>query len=427
MSSKRLVAALCVCVCLDAAAQETAKDRAKAARELGRQGSESIPKLQPYLSDSELDVRLEAIKALVEIGTQYSLEPLMAATRDNDPEIQIRATDGLVNFYLPGYVKTGLTARLKRAGSRITATFGASSEIEPIPPYITVRPDVIETLGKLTRGGSTMEARANAARAVGVLRGQAAIPDLLAALRTKDDQVLYESLMALQKIRDPSVAPKIAFLLRDLNEKVQIAAIETTGLLQNREALPALREAFQRARSKKVQRAALGAIAMIPDEENRALYRQYFNDKDAAIRAAAAEGIARLGAAQDAAEMEKAFGEERSASPRLARAFAVVGTGKAEISEFSALQYLINSLNSRAWRGVAQPYLVELARKPDVRTSLHTALTKGTRDEKTGLLDVLARSGGQDSLRHVDEMTRDTDPEVAQAAIRAAKTIRARL
>ncbi len=421
----RLLAAT-LAVCLAVPAQDAAKDRARAARELGRQGSESIPRLQPYLADNDLEVRLEAVKALVEIGTQHSLEPLLAATRDIDPEIQIRATDGLVNFYLPGYVKTGLTARLKRAGSKITTSFGASNEIDPIPPYVTVRPEVIATLGKLARGGSTLEARANAARAVGLLRGQAAIPDLLEALRTKDDQVLYESLIALQKIRDASAAPKIAFLLRDLNEKVQVAAIETTGLLQNKEALPALRDAFQRARSKRVQRAALGAIAMIPDEENRALYRQFWNDKDASIRAAAAEGIARLGSRQDAAEMEKAFNEEKSAAPRLARAFAAAGTGKTEISEFSALQYLINSLNSRAWRGVALPYLVELARVPEVRTSLHTALTKGTRDEKMGLLDVLARSGGEDSLRHVDEMTKDPDPEVAQSAIRAARTIRAR-
>ena len=65
-------------------------------------GSESIPKIAPYLSDPELDVRLEAVKAIVDIGTERSLDPLIKATHDNDPEIQIRATDGLVNFLCAG-------------------------------------------------------------------------------------------------------------------------------------------------------------------------------------------------------------------------------------------------------------------------------------------------------------------------------------
>ncbi len=87
---------------------DDAKARAKAVREFGKSGgSEIIPKIEPYLSDPDLDVRREAVKAIVDIGTQRSLDPLIKATGDSDPEIQIRATDGLVNFYVPGYVKTG--------------------------------------------------------------------------------------------------------------------------------------------------------------------------------------------------------------------------------------------------------------------------------------------------------------------------------
>ena len=36
---------------------------------------------------------------------------------------------------------------------------------------------------------------------------------------------MYESLIALQKIRDPAAGPGMAFLLRDLDEKVQMAAL----------------------------------------------------------------------------------------------------------------------------------------------------------------------------------------------------------
>lgn len=424
MCATRLLLAFVVCLPLLLAQDD--KERIKAAKELGNQGSEAIPRLRPMLSDPSVDVRVEAVKSLVDIGTQYSLDPLIAATKDNDPEVQIRATDGLVNFYLPGYVKTGLTARLKRAGNAISGMFTDTND-QVIDPYIQVRPEVIAALGKLARGGAAMESRANAARAVGILRGRAAVPDLVEALRSKNSQVIYESLVALQKIRDASAATQVSFLLRDLDEKVQIAAIETQGVLQNKDALPGLREAFLGARSKKVRRAALTAIAMIPDEGSRDLYTKYFSDKDDGIRAAAAEGFARLANPKDRAEMEKAFGEEKKTPARLAQAFAAVSTGNTQISEFSPLQYLINTLNSKSYRGVAEPYLIELARRPEIRTSLYGAIPNGTRDEKIGLAWILARSGDKDSVPHLEKLVSDGDSEVAQEGLRAMKTLKARI
>ena len=110
-----------------------------------------------------------------------------------------------------------------------------------IDPFVIVRPEVITALGQLARGGSSMDARANACRAIGILRGRAALPDLIDALRTKDNNVMYESLAAMQKIGDPSAGPRITYLLRDLDDRVQTTAIETAGVLRNTDALPVLR------------------------------------------------------------------------------------------------------------------------------------------------------------------------------------------
>ncbi len=74
-------------------AQNDPKSRAKIVRELGKGGSESIARIEPYLTDPDFGVRLEAVKAIVEIGTQRSLDPLIKASKENDAEIQIRATD----------------------------------------------------------------------------------------------------------------------------------------------------------------------------------------------------------------------------------------------------------------------------------------------------------------------------------------------
>jgi len=403
-----------------------AQTRPKDVRELAKGGTAAIPKLRELLKDPSSDVRVEVVKQLTQIGTQYSLDPLIQATRDNDPEVQIRATDGLVNFYLPGYVETGFGASLKRVGNSIKGKFTDTND-QVIDPYVTVRPEVIAALGALVRGGGSMEVRANAARALGILRGKAAVSDLIEALHSKDSDVLYESLIALQKIRDESAAPRIAFLLHDLDPKVQIAAIETTGLLQNKDAVPNLTDVLNRTKDSKVKRAALTAIAMLPLEQSRSLYIQYLHDKDDKLRAAAAEGLARLKNPSDLPMLEQAWKDEGKTNPRLSLAFALVMLGKTETTEFSPLQYLINNLNSAAYNGVALPFLIELARDPAVRAALYKPLGNGTKEEKIGIARVLARSGDQQSLAELQKVSNDPDEDVQKEILRAIRTLQTRV
>ena len=392
---------------------------------MAKAGSSAIPQLQELLKNPDAEVRIEAVRQITEIGTAGSLDALIPATRDNDPEVQIRATDGLVNFYLPGYVRTGIGASLRRAGTSIKGRFTDTND-QVIDPYVTVRPEVIDALGKLASGGGNMDARANAARALGILRGRKAVPDLVEALHTKNSDVMHESLVALQKIRDESAGPRVTFLLHDLDQKVQIAAIETTGLLRDMDAVPELADVLKRARDAKVKRAALTAIAMLPSEKSRDLYAQYLHDKDDAMRAAAAEGYARLRNPADLPMLEKAWQDEGKTPPRLSMAFAQVMLGKTEIAEFSPLRYLIDELNSAAYKGEALPFLVELARDDRVRKALYGPLEAGTKDEKIGLAGVLARSGDRESIPHLEKLSNDKDADVAQEGLRSLRTLQAR-
>jgi HEAT repeat protein len=417
---------LCLSFCLTAQAQATdAALRPKDVREMGKGGPSAIPKLAALLTNPDFAIRLEAVKQIDEIDTQYSIDPLIQATRDSEAEIQIRATDGLVNFYLPGYLKTGFASSLRSVGTSIKGHFTDTND-QVIDPYIVPRADVIAALGALARSSAKMDARANAARAIGILRGKAAIPDLVQAMRSKDTAVIYESLVAVQKIRDPDAAASIAFLLRDIDPKVQVAAVETTGLLLNKAALPDLVEVLNRTRDAKVRRAALTSIAMLPAESSREIYARYIGDKDDKMRAAAAEGYARLKNPADLPMLEKAYQDEGKISPRLSLAFAQAMLGKTEVSEFSPLQFLIDTLNSAAYHGVAFPFLVELARDPAVRKALYTPLLQGTKDEKIYLARVMARSGDASDAPQLEKLSHDADPEVAQEGLRALKNLQAR-
>jgi HEAT repeat protein len=423
MFPTRALLPVALAVCFTADSQTVTR---KDVRETAKAGVNALPKLQELLKNPDVEIRREAVTQMVEIGTQHSIDPLLAATADNDAEVQIRATDGLVNFYLPGYVKRGLSASLQRAGTSLKGHFTDTND-QVIDAYIKVRPDVIEAMGKLARGGASMDSRANAARAAGILRGRQAVPDLLEALRSKDTSVIYESLNALQKIRDESAATRIGFLLRDPNQKVQITAIETVGLLANKAALPDLIGVLNQSKDKKVQRAALTAIAMLPDEKNRELYARYMRDKDDRLRAAAAEGYARLKNPADLPMLQKAWDEEKKTEPRLSVAFAMVMMGRTELSEFTPLQYLVNTLNSSAYKGEAFPFLVEAARNPAVRTALYGPLLTGTKEEKIQLAGVMGRSGDQTTVPQLQKLSNDNDADVAREGLRAMRDLQARL
>jgi HEAT repeat protein len=399
------------------------KARVKAARALKDGNADTIKTLEPMLSDAERDVRLEAVRSIVTIGTQHSLDPLVTATRDNDPEIQIRATDGLVNFYVPGYVQSGVA----RWGAAVRSRFDRENR-DVIDPWINVRPEIVTAIAKLARGGGSMESRANAARAVGILRGKPGVPDLIEALQTKDTQVIYEALIAFQKIGDTSAGVKAMTFVRDLEPRIQIAAIETVGLLKTTEAIPDLRRVLDDNKSSvAARRAAMVALAMLPDPQNRPYFDRGFTDKDDRIRAAAAEGYARLGDAADVAKLQPAFDEEKKMAARLGIAFALVALGQTAIEEFSPLTYLVHTLNSRQYRGIAEPYLVELSRKPEVRLAVYKFVANATKDEKMGLARILAATGDFEAVSQLEWISKDADPEVASEGLKALRALKTRL
>lgn len=398
------------------------KRRARAAEEVGRlNDAVHIPALVPLLQDTDRQVRAEAVAAIVAIGTRHSLAPLAQAVRDPEPAIQILAVDGLVNFYHPGYVESGWTATLKRFGTGLKGRF-TETNTQMIAPDVAVAPEVIEAIGRVAVGGTSLESRALAARALGILRARAAVPQLIETLRSKDSRVILESLRALEKIGDRAAGPQFAFLLRDLDEPVQIAAIDSTGQMLNREALPVLREVMQNTSKAGARRAALIAIAKMAEPADRELFVKSLGDRDKSLRAAAAEGLGRAGQEGDRELLEKAFTAERSQSPRLSMAFALIHLGEPKY-----LPYLLDALNSTFYRGEARPFLVELARRPDVLARLYAPLKTGSNDQKKNLCQVLASSGAAESVPHLEELTRDPNIEVAREAIQAARTLKARL
>jgi HEAT repeat protein len=394
-------------------------------RELARDGDSAIPKIAPSLSAPDLPTRLEAVKALDEIGGPKIIDALLTATKDNDAEIQIRAAEGLVNAYLPGYLKTGVSGSLQHAGDSVRAKFGGTNE-QIIDSYVMVRPDVISALGRLVRGGASFEVRAVAARGLGVLRGDTALEDLIEALRSKDDQLLLESLVALRKIGDARAGPRVAFRLRDLDERIQTAALETTGILRTAESAPAVADVFDHARNAKIKHSAALALAQIARPEDRAFFVAWLKDKDEFLRTMGAEGLGRLKQIGDTTMLSQSLKDEKGAA-KLAVVFALVSVGNVDDAPNSALSYLVATLRSRTDRAIASAYLKELARDIAVREGIYKLLPRVSKDEKVGLCGVLGASGDRDTLPALETVSKDPDADVALEGVRALRAVRARL
>ena len=215
--------------------------------------------------------------------------------------------------------------------------------------------------------------------------------------------------------------------LEDLDERVQIVTVETTGVLRNRAAAPQLRDVLEHTKSAKVRRAALTALSRLGDPADHPLFLRYLTDKDEVMRAAACEGLGRLANPVDRATLDRFFASERALNARLSAGFALVLLGNLDNTDFSPLRYLVNSLNQKSSKESTRALLTELARDEKVRKAIYPLLTRATKDEKIQLAVIFARSGERDSLQYLETLSVDPDVDVAQEGIRSLRTLRARL
>ncbi len=330
---------------------------------------------------------MEAVKAIVKIDTETSLEPLIKATHDNDSEVQIRATDGIINFYLPGYIaKSGLSGSL--------SAWSAPGEIFLFDA---------QRSGHRSRHNGSSGCRSGARRRSTRRREHgcshqcsSSQPEFCArsllhplSLRRsirRTAGLIFESLVALQKIHDLSTGRSVAFLARDFDDRVQATAIETIGVLHSLDSAPDVRAALADARNAKIRRAALETLAMLAIPGDRATFQQYATDSDADLRASALEGLGRIRNPEDYPTLEQAYNEKDADwKVHLAAAFALVSEGKVETSDFSPLAYLMENLEVKGHANVATAYLTELARSEDVRQALFPLVPAASRDQKIAL------------------------------------------
>ena len=399
-----------------------AKIREKAARQLGQEDNPAnVQILATAIQDADEKVRMAVVKSLIHLGSPASLDPLSKAVGDGIPEIRSLAIDGLVNFYLPGYIDTGFGGFFRGIGNKVTGLF-SDVDTTVVTADVKVDAKVARTLGLAINGAPDFGTRAKAARAVGILRSQDAVPELVKAAFSNNVDLIVAALGAFDKIKDPSVGPRLTFLLNYPQKSVQIAAASTLGVLRTEEAIPSLEKMFQNSPDDKdVRAAALESMAYMPTKETAPFFVKYLNDKEKRLRGSSALGLGRLNDPSYADALAKALDSEKDTGVRLALDFALVKSGRMD-----ALGEIVSNLNSRVHRGEAVPYLTELARERAVRDALKTYLYSKDNDVRQNLCIVYGASGDSSSIPDLEVLLRDRKSEVAEEASRAIRLIRSR-
>ncbi|MGH9469299.1 MAG: HEAT repeat domain-containing protein [Terriglobia bacterium] len=394
--------------------------RAKAAQLLGQSSDPSaVPALAADLNDPSAKVRMQIIVALARLHTNAALKALIESAKDSDPDVRTLAVRTLVGWYTGNIPSAGFAGMFRRSYHNALNWF--QTDVTHVSPGTNVDPAVTSALVAAMQDTRSIDAAREAAYGLGVLLAHSAVPDLIKAAHSPDPELATNALDALSKIKDISAGPQLVDLLNSSDKDVLQAACITTGILRTKAAAPKLQQIYQSGPDKNTRQAALDGLAFIGDPASNPVFIKALWDQDSTVREYAAEGIARARDTAALGDLQKRLSVEKNAGVKLAIRFALTSIGQTQ-----DLKDLVDALDSRTRGGVAQSYLVELARRKDLLSALYPYLNNKNANIRRRLCDVLMYSGDSSSLPYVERLTHDRNSGVAAEAVRAAQAIRAR-
>lgn len=405
---------------LDELKSQDANIRARAVRDIGDSGdTSSVQALTAALNDPSPKVRKEIIVALAKLHTNDSLDGLVSATRDSDPDVRTMAVEAVVGWYTGNVPSTGFRGAVKKSYNGALNWF--QTDTTHIRPGMTADPKAVAALEADMEDTRSIEASRYAARGLGILLARPAVPALVKASHSPDAGLAVNALDSLSKIKDISAGPQVADLLDSPSKDVRRAACITVGILRTKSAAPKLQEIYQTDTDGDTRKAALDGLAFIGDPASYPVFIKALWSQDKDERAYAAEGLARIRDPKAGANLEKRMKIEKDAGVKLAILFAQVSIGETE-----HLRDLVDALTSRTRGDVAQSYLIELTRQKSLLNAVYSYLNDSNATIRRRLCVVLSYSGDASSLPHLSPLTHDRNNDVAAAALRATQAIRSR-
>lgn len=382
--------------------------------------------------DEDQDVRAEALQSLGMIKDFSALPEMIDALKDANADVRRVAIKSLVALYTEHDIDF-ITNR--RAGWNLFNPFLDTRDHEIVEPYVTVDPTIVTAIGESARGDRESDVRISAVRALGVLRGAAAIPHLADALNA-DQDLRIEVLRAFIKIGDKSAGPHLIPFFRDSNHSVRTQAMVAAGLLKYKPAVEPLLSVYGLGREKKGtfskvsdkvkgrftylpprDEAALWALSLIGDERAEQTFVENMTDKDADRRQYAIEGLARVAEPRYADQISRLVLTENNGDVKVAEYWALYKMGST-----TNIQYIVRKLETDQ-EEQARCYLMEVTSPADLGPYIQSS----SKEVRQKVIEILGRIGDRETIKDLEPVVRSSSPATADIATVAIKRIEWRI
>ncbi len=389
---------------------------------------EVLPQLTELQKDPEAEVRRAMVSSLDSLLDARAGATLAVMLEDGDRDIRQKAIRALVNVYL-GQDSSSLGSAMRHVGAVFNPRVDANNSV--IEPDVEVAPGVIPGLARCLRDPYP-PIRKDAAQALGILRGKAAVEEMARASREETDKaVLKEQLRSFAKLGDPAPAPQAMALLRHEDPSIQEEAIFTLGALRDKSAVAELTQIYQSgtgerrrilrvipaSRSDLLVIRSLQAMAMIGAAESRNLFSEALTHVDSRYRQAGAEGLARIRTPDLAPTLVTLKAREQSNDAKMAMSFALFRAGQKE-----NLEELVAA--AAGGQEDSAGYLAEF-QGPEV-PMLYPFLGSENAKTRAVAAEVIGLTGDASALPQLEPLTKDRDVQVLAAAVKAQRRIQAR-
>jgi HEAT repeat protein len=307
------------------------KTRREAAKKLGelRQRVAVPPLMEALREDEDIEVRQAAARSLGLLKDEVAVPALLAALKDRASEVRQAAIVGLVSYHIERDVDF-LTAR--RQGVQWLNPFLETYEATIVEPFTPIEPRFIDELVEVTWHDRDQHVKAVAIRALGVLRASDAIPQL-GQLMLSNSYVRVELLRTFIKLGDRSAIEFIIPFLNDGNADVRYEALTAVGLLRSDAAVRELIKVYNSRPDDKTRNLALEALALIGDPAAEDIFLANLRSGKTERRRFGYEGVARLGDEQYVERVSRDRLRERKEEVKLAQAFGLYKLGRREFVE----------------------------------------------------------------------------------------------
>ena len=395
--------------------------RREAAARIGQNKVQSAtPDLVAAVHDADPSVRRAIVIALQQVQDPRALPGFVALSADTEKEIRDRAIEGMTTAYLPR--ETGLVVTLNKVATFVNPWSDEWGEVVA-EPGLTADPTVIQALeARLTDPEPAL--RVKAARSLGILRGQPAIPALLVVLREdRSNDARFEAARALRKIGDPSVGDELLKMVTYTDPKVRNEVVYTLGRLRYAPAVPELGRLYVRESAvpaKQMDRVfrerLLGALAFIGDPASKDLFLREKNGTDASLVLHANEGLARIADPDTLVEISHDRLQQKDPRILTAQAWALYRMGRKEF-----LTSVVDALGSRRTNDGAKQYLLEA--RPNEVPDLFTHVTNPDPNVREALAEIFGLIGDPRAVPSLRELSGDPSGQVAALASQALQRI----